>query len=133
MKIERQGVVITDIPGVEYIRADPGQVTIKFDTEFGGITQFWGTEELPALIEGLQAALLAEVRPVTAAAKTGLPRVFHAEDQLPADVTRVRDKDDDTWFRETDGTWSVAGGPASYIHQSPHRMFTFAPLTEILP
>lgn len=132
MKIERQGVVITDIPGVEYIRADPGQVTIKFDREFGCITQFWGTEELPALIKGLQVAL-AEVRPVTAAAKTGLPRVFHAEDQLPADVTRVRDKDDDTWFRETDGTWSVAGGPASYIHQSPHRMFDFVPLTEILP
>lgn len=132
MKIQKQGVTITEIPDVEEIQIDrDGDVTIVFNSS---VVLIRDPEALAQLIEGLQAALI-EARAMSGkeVPKTGLPRVFHAVDQLTPDVTRVRDRDDDIWIRQDDGTWSVEGNTATYVRRQADDLFNFGPLTEILP
>lgn len=134
MKVERQGVRITDVPGVEYIHVEDGKVAVRYD--FYDTPIAYGVSELASFIEALQAAQTeAGGSPEQPAPKTGSPRVFLPGDDIPADVTRVRDVDSSIWNRsQIHGVWDGEGLGDSYQHWTRTRLLNnFAPLTEVLP
>lgn len=138
MKIKRHGVRITEIPGLEYIHIE--QVTddrlVKVVLGFHDHPAIGcSIAELGQLLEALQTAH-TEARVMQGLPEPQRhPRVFRRGDQIPDDVTELKDTDGDEWVRsEQDGAlWSSPALGKHYSNWPARTMLTFAPLTEVLP
>jgi hypothetical protein len=106
VKIEKLGVRITDIYGAESIEITPDEhaehgVTIKVTYAMGVV--LYGVEQFGQHIDALRSAH------AEAAAMAGLPTVARGPwsrlEDVPAEVTAVYDREDDTW----DGPGWVTG------------------------
>lgn len=129
MKVERQGVRITDVPGVKHIDvAHDGTTRITFA---GVESMIWGPAPLGVFIEALKAAHTEALHMTGQSAPAAFPRVFKQGDLIPVDVTRVRDDDGDVWVCNANGRWDETTG--TYSNYLNAELLRYAPLTEVLP
>lgn len=128
MKIQRHGIRITEVPGVEYIHIENGTITVKHDID-ADMPVTYDVTGLGRFLEALQAAHTeARVQQGLPEPQTA-PRVFGEEDPIPTDVMRVRDADGDEWTRNADGLWGETTG--TYSNFLDTELLSYAPLTEV--
>lgn len=122
MNIEKRGIRITDVPGVEYIETVPASadqdydsVLIMFNAADNPIN--FGPTELTELRDALTEAIDSFNPPkVVDKEPLGLhePGLAWARvEDIPADITRVADRDDDRWERLPSGQWVSDSAPGA--------------------
>lgn len=125
MKIEKQGIRITEVPGVEWIEVDVNaEILIKLP---GGNVLHYTPEGLDGLIQALAGARnFAQEMSVP---KPATPRTWIVDESIPEDVTTIVDRESDTWYRTKQGwatePWDGADwAPESYL------LSRYGPVTE---
>lgn len=98
MKIEKRGIRITEVPGVDYIEGVPGgNVTIQFSG--GAYLATWPAEGARELRDALAEALGLD----------SLKGPWYRFEEIPQSVPAVLDKDGDQWRRVDNGVFESVG------------------------
>jgi hypothetical protein len=125
MKIEKRGIVITEVPGVEWIKVDSAE-EIQVKLTVHEYVLHYTPETLGQFIEALTEARNA-AQDIAGTPTT--PLVFADGDSIPDSVTKVVDCEGDTWRRIGADRWVMGDW---WRKQEPWLLSVYGPLTEVL-
>jgi hypothetical protein len=126
MKIEKRGIVITEVPGVEWIKVDSAEVQVKLTVH--EYVLHYTPETLGQFVEALTAARNAAEELVERLGGLPEPRVFWVGESIPDDVITVVDCNDLRWRRTGAGCWALPNGR---VESDPWLLRKYGPLTEV--